>query len=150
MKLKAVSKENLSDKTKHEERVKLGRRSRTKGANFERTVAEKFKKAYDVDLKRTPQSGGFAKKSEKADDFRGDVVPVDKDVELAIHIEAKNTKTWSLPKWFQQAEGDCPKDKKPVVVFHQHNSSKDYIAMSLEDFFELVPKDRVVILKGGK
>lgn len=39
---------------------------------------------------------------------------------------------------------DCPKGKIPVVVFHQHGTSKDYIALSLEDFFKLVPEENVI------
>ena len=34
----------------HEKRQKLGKRSKTKGANYERDVAKKFKKAYDADV----------------------------------------------------------------------------------------------------
>lgn len=131
----------------HEKRKKIGRRSKNKGSSFERETAKKFKVAYDAELVRTPQSGGFAKKSVKADEFRGDIVPADEDIELSLHIECKNAKTWSLPAWFKQAESDCPKGKYPVVVFHQHGTSKDYIAMSLEDFFKLVPKDRVILKK---
>ena len=41
-------------------------------------------------------------------------------------------------------KNDCPKGKVPVVVFHKHSTSKDYIALSLEDFFKLVPKDVVI------
>lgn len=134
----------------HEERQRLGKRSKTKGNNFERATAKKFKSAYEEELVRTPQSGGFAKKSAKADDFRGDIVPADEDIELMLHIECKNAKTWSLPKWFSQAQSDCPKGKIPVVVFHQHNTSNDYIALSLEDFFKLVPKDRVILRKKVK
>ena len=128
----------------HEKRQKIGKRSKTKGANFERDVAKKFKKAYDADLVRTAQSGGFAKKSAKADDFRGDIVPADEDIELSLHIECKCQKTWSLPAWFKQAEEDCPEDRTPIVIFHQHNSSKDYVCVSLEDFFSLVEKSKVV------
>lgn len=140
MKLLATPKAKpaVSDK---ELKSRRGRRSRNKGSNYERDIAKKFKEHYHVDLVRTPQSGGFAKKSAKADEFRGDIVPADKDVRLNLHIECKNAKTWSLPSWLKQAESDCPKHKTPVVIFHQHNSSKDYICMSLTDFFELVPGD---------
>lgn len=151
MKLKKVEKEASNVKSKPPvDRKKLGRRSKVKGSNFERDTAKKFKKAYDEELVRTPQSGGFAKKSTKADDFRGDIVILSDDKELKLHIECKNTKTWSLPKWFEQAKGDCPKDKIPVVIFHQHNTSNDYIALSLEDFFKLVPKDKVILRKVDK
>ena len=148
MGLKVTEKGKESAILEHEKRRKLGKRSKVKGSNYERDVAKKFKKAYDAELVRTPQSGGFAKKSAKADDFRGDIVPADEDIELSLHIEAKCHKTWSLPTWFKQAEEDCPKGKFPVIVFHQHGTSKDYVAMSLEDFFKLVPKDRVILKKG--
>ena len=134
----------VSEKEKHS---RLGRRSRNKGGNYERDVAKKFRESYNAELMRTPLSGGFAKKSEKAEDFRGDIVPVDKNITLHLHIECKNAKSWSLPSWIKQSESDCPKSKIPVVVFHQHGTSKDYIALSLEDFFKLVPKDSVIGLK---
>lgn len=135
MKLKVVKEKVYS---------KRGKRSKNKGSNYERSIAKKFKAKYDEELVRTPQSGGFAKKSTKADDFRGDITLLEEDKELGLHIECKNTQTWSLPKWFQQAESDCPKGKKPVVIFHKHNTSKDYIALSLEDFFDLVDKDKII------
>ena len=66
----------------HEDYVKRGKRSRNKGASFERIIAKKFKEFFGVDLVRTPQSGGFAKKSVKADEFRGDIVSADSSKEL--------------------------------------------------------------------
>lgn len=150
MELKVTDKGKESAILEQEKRKKLGKRSKTKGSNFERDTAKKFKKAYDAELVRTPQSGGFAKKSAKADDFRGDIVPADEDIELSLHIECKNAKTWSLPAWFKQAKEDCPKGKIPVVVFHQHGTSNDYIALSLEDFFKLVPKERVILKRRAK
>lgn len=143
MQLKKVAK-NTEPPKETIDRKKLGKRSKNKGNNFERATAKKFKSAYGEELVRTPQSGGFAKKSAKADDFRGDIVPADEDVELLLHIECKNCKSWSLPAWLEQAENDSPKGKVPVVVFHKHSTSKDYIALSLEDFFKLVPKDVVI------
>lgn len=123
---------------------KTGKRSKRKGASYERTIADKFKKRYGIELKRTPQSGGFAKKSEKADDFRGDITIVDTKQVLKLHIECKNHQKWSLPQWLRQAEEDCPNDRTPIVVFHQPNTSKDYVCLSLEDFMNLVEKDKVV------
>ena len=107
MKLKKIPEE----KTEHEKRVQIGKRSRRKGSNYERTIAKKLKQKLGVDFVRTPQSGGFAKKSVKADVFRGDIVPADDSVECALHFECKDVKTWSLAKWMEQAEADCPKNK---------------------------------------
>lgn len=131
-------------KTKKEEAVKRGKNAKRKGGQYERDIAKKFQKRYGIELKRTPQSGGFAKKSDRADDFRGDITIVDNKQQLKVHIECKNQKSWSLPAWIKQAEEDCPEDRTPIVVFHQHNSSKDYVCLSLEDFFELVEKEKIV------
>jgi hypothetical protein len=145
VKLKVTKTGEQCLKDTKEENRKRGKRSRTKGANFERTIAKKFKAFFGVDLVRTPQSGGFAKKSVKADEFRGDIVSADDTIDLALHIECKNAKTWSLPSWLKQSESDCPKGKKPVVIMHKDGSSQDYITMKLEDFFECVNPDKVIL-----
>lgn len=144
MALKVTPKGAHSLESTKEQRKKIGKRSKAKGSNYERDVAKKFKAHYGEELTRTPQSGGFAKKSSKADEFRGDIVSLDENVELVLHIECKNAKSWSLPAWFTQAESDAPKGRVPCVIFHKHGTSKDYIALSLEDFFKIVPKDMII------
>ena len=144
--MKLAVKKPLKEKPheKDAENVKRGKRSRRKGSCFERDIAKAFAKAYGVELVRTPQSGGFVKNALKAEEFRGDVVPADNGIVLAVHIECKNTQKWNLPAWLKQAEGDCPEGRAPIIVFHQYNSSKDYVCLSLSDFFRLVPKSNVV------
>ena len=142
--LKVTSKGEQNLSQVKEQRKKLGKRSKNKGSSYERDVAKKFKEVYKEELTRTPQSGGFAKKSSKADEFRGDIVSLNEKVNLILHIECKNSKTWSLPSWFLQAESDAPKGKIPCVIFHKHGTSKDYIALSLEDFFKIVPKTSII------
>lgn len=127
------------------DRKKLGKRSRNKGSSFERTIAKRFEEVLGVDFVRTPQSGGFAKNLDKTEGFRGDIVPASKDVNFKLHIECKNTKTWSLPAWLKQAQGDCPKDKIPVVIFHQHGTSNNYITLNLEDFFSIIDDERIIL-----
>ena len=145
MKLKAVDMgKKPKEEIRHEENVRRGKNSKRKGGKYERDIAKKFQNRYGVELKRTPQSGGFAKKSDKADDYRGDITIVDTRETLLVHIECKNQKTWQLKQWLDQAEEDCPKDRKPIVVFHQHNTSKDYVCLSLDDFLKLVERDKVV------
>ena len=143
MKLKATTQgeEKKSLKEKH---IRQGKNAKRKGGQYERDIAKKFQARYGVELKRTPQSGGFAKKSDKADDYRGDITVVDTKQMLLLHCECKNQKQWSLPKWLSQAEEDCPDGRVPIVVFHEHGTSKDYVCLSLEDFTELVPKNKVV------
>lgn len=143
MKLK-VTTAGEEKKAQKEKFVKQGKKAKRKGGNYERDIAKKFQTKYGVELKRTPQSGGFAKKCDKADDYRGDITIVDTKQMLLLHIECKNQKTWSLKQWLEQAEEDCPEGRTPIVIFHQHNSSKDYVCLSLEDFFNLVDKPKVV------
>ena len=131
-------------KKKNLDNVQRGKRAKRKGSSFERTVAKIFGDKYKVELKRTPQSGGFSKKSEKADDYRGDITIVDNTQMLLLHIEVKNQKTWNLKQWLKQSEDDCPEGRTPVVVFHQHDSSNNYVCLKLEDFLELVPRNKVV------
>lgn len=144
MALKVTQKGEENLECVKEQRKKIGKRSKAKGGNYERDVAKKFKAQYDEELTRTPQSGGFAKKSTKANEFRGDIVVLDEKVDFKLHIECKNAKTWSLPAWLNQAESDCPKGKVPCVVFHKHGTSKDYVTLSLEDFFKIVPKEMIM------
>ena len=128
-----------------EQRSRLGRRSRNKGSSYERIIARKFKEKYNAELMRTPQSGGFAKNNARAGDFRGDIVPVDDTIDLRLHIEAKNQKNWSLPSWLKQAEEDCPEGKIPCIIFHKHGTSQEYVTLSLDDFFDIVPRDSIII-----
>lgn len=128
--------------------ARRGRGARNKGANYERKIAEKFKERYDIELRRTPQSGGFAYDSKRADEFRGDILPVESNVDMKLHIECKNQKTWQLRSWLEQAESDCPEGKIPMVVMHKPNTSKEYVVLDLEDFFKLVDKNKIFNIKG--
>lgn len=143
MKLK-VTNTGEEKKNQKEKLVRQGKNAKRKGGQYERNIAKKFEAKYGAELKRTPQSGGFAKKSDKADDYRGDITIVDTKQVLLLHIECKNQKQWSLPKWLKQAEEDCPEGRTPIIIFHQHNSSKDYVCLSLDDFFNLVEKPKVI------
>ncbi|MFI3211566.1 MAG: hypothetical protein R3Y64_11035 [Peptostreptococcaceae bacterium] len=145
--------ENLKELEEQLEKSKRGKGAKLKGASYERTVAKIFKKYLGIDLARTPQSGGFAKKSEKAEEFRGDIVNLDNTKEFKLHIECKNQKTLKIKDWFKQALEDCPLSKIPCIVFHQQllnkegkrvQESEDFITMRLEDFLELVDKDIIV------
>lgn len=147
----------LTELTKKLEQSKRGSGSKRKGATFERKIAKLFKECFNIDLVRTPQSGGFAKKSNKADSFRGDITTVDKNVKFRLHIECKDQKTWKLRDWLNQAEEDCPKGSIPTVIFHKGqvikegkviDKSGDYIALRLEDFLSLVHKEDIISERG--
>lgn len=132
---------------------KKGKGAKVKGASYERVIAKIFKKILGIDLVRTPQSGGFAKKSTKADEFRGDITSLDDSINFKLHIECKNHKTWKLRDWFKQSQEDCPKGKIPCVVFHQAQENKDgkrvseseeYVALKLEDFLKIVDRNQII------
>ena len=137
MKLKATT-AGEEKKNQKEKLVRQGKNAKRKGGQYERDIAKRFQARYGVELKRTPQSGGFAKKSEKADDYRGDITIVDTKQMLLLHIECKAHKTLSLPKWITQAESDCPNGRTPVVIFHQHGTSNDFVCVSKDDFWNLI------------
>lgn len=142
MKLKKTEK---GQQAKHEVLSKQGRNSKRKGGQYERNIAKKFQDKYKVELKRTPQSGGFAKKSEKADDYRGDITIVDTKQMLLLHIECKAHKTLAMPKWLKQAENDCPVGRTPVVIHHEHGTSNDYITLSYLKFMGMIKKSQDTI-----
>lgn len=146
--------QNLKDQL---EKSKRGKGAKVKGASYERTIAKIFKKYLNIDLVRTPQSGGFAKKSTKADEFRGDITSLDDSIVFKLHIECKNHKTWKLKDWLKQAKEDCPKGRIPCIVFHQSQENKngkrvceseDLITMNLEDFLQIVNAEKIIVNKG--
>lgn len=145
----------LVKKIKNLEAKKRGKRSKNKGATYERKLANYFKEKLGITLTRTPQSGGFAKRCNKSDEFKGDIVCLEDNVDFMLHIEAKNQKSLSIRKWLNQAEEDCTKDKIPVVVYYmgeiknKDNTVKekkkgDYITLKLDDFMEIVDIDKIV------
>lgn len=148
--------ETLNDLRQQLSQSKKGKSAKVKGASYERTIAKLFKKYLGIELTRTPQSGGFAKKSTKADDFRGDIVCLDEKIEFHLHCECKNQKTWKLKDWFKQASSDCPNGKIPCVLFHQTQEikdgkevtkAKDFIMISTEDFLSLVDPNKIISKK---
>ncbi len=117
---------------------KRGAGSKRKGATYERKIAKIFRDVFGIELSRTPQSGGFAKKSTKADAFRGDITCLDDTVDFKLHLEAKCQSTIRLREWIKQAEDDCPDGNIPVVIFHLQGTSKEVISLRYSDFCSLV------------
>lgn len=134
------------------DKSKRGKSAKVKGSSYENNVAKKFKQAFGFELTRTPLSGGFAKHSKRGDDFKGDIVCLNDDVDFILHVECKNQKTWSLKSWLKQAKEDCSANKIPAVIFHQNRETSegkvsqtndDYITLRLEDFFALVKPEKL-------
>jgi len=114
-----------------------GRKSRDKGARFERDIAKKLTEASGKTWRRTPLSGGWAKEK-----VSGDLVCTESEAMLSF--ELKNQESWtfdSLPEsqepfatWWKQAEDAANQykpPKLPAVIFTK-NRRGIYIMYSLE------------------
>lgn len=134
---------------------KRGKSSKVKGASYERKVAKAFKDKLGVELVRTPLSGGF-QKSAKDNQLKGDISNIDSKVDFNLHVECKDHASWSVPKWIEQSESDCPEGKVPIVVMHRRQKNKDgqrvqengdYVVMDLFDFLEIVNYNKIIKTK---
>lgn len=150
----------LRRRIKDQQNVERGKRNKRKGASFENDVAKILSKYFGIELKRTPQSGGFAKarKVKILDMFLGDIVPITEGINFLLHIECKNQAKSSFNQWFKQASEDCATDKIPVVVWHRQQikesgvdkdkvieQSENFVFLTLRDFCNLVDPQKVVI-----
>jgi len=114
----------------------MGKTSRNKGNAFERKIVKMFSDAYDVKLRRTPLSGGWAQDYSGA---AGDVVCVEDGAEFPYCIECKCSEGWRLESlftdnhawfdnWWQQMLDECPEGKVPLLVFSR-NRTPTFVAL---------------------
>lgn len=114
--------------------------SRAKGQRKEREIVKVFAEWWGSDFFRTPGSGAFATRGFTGADisFAGDVVT--KDPTFPFCIEVKNCEGWHLEQlftsplcdlyaWWDQAVGECPEDKIPLLVFTR-NHQPSFIILS--------------------
>lgn len=100
--------------------------SRDKGARYERHIAQVLRE-HGYEAERGQQHAG------------GKDSPDVKHNMTGIHIEAKAVEHLNLWNALAQSERDAGADEIPVVVF-KRNRSKDYIALSFENFLKLFGK----------
>lgn len=133
-----------------------GKSSRRKGASYENVIAKKFGEAHNVKLVRTPMSGGFQKQSD-SEDFRGDLNSIEPNKNFKLHLECKNHKAWSMGKWWNQAEEDCPPGRFPMLVVHRGQvneegkrvqTAEDFVMLKLDDFLHIVDAEKIIEIKG--
>ena len=111
----------------------MGKTSRRKGSSYERVVARILQSIWSEEFRRTPMSGGWAKKK-----ITGDIVSVDRTTNnFPFSIECKNRKTLSIPAWLKQAIEDCPLIKIPLLFFHLPRDSEEYVCLRGKDFCHL-------------
>lgn len=105
----------------------MGKKSRDKGARFERTLASKFREYGYDNARRTAQYCG---KTGDASDVVG--LP-------GIHVEAKHQEKMQLYPWMAQAKRDAEASGKKVLpaVFHKKNNAEILVTMTLDDWINL-------------
>lgn len=106
-----------------EERSKSGKKSRNKGANFERLIANQVSNWWGQKFRRTPLSGGWGEEV-----ARGDLVCAEKETNFPFAIECKNDNSFSLNqllktpttgpvvKWWGQAVDQSEEETKPYQL----------------------------------
>lgn len=112
----------------------MGKTSRRKGASYERIVAQLLKSFWNEEFRRTPLSGGWAKKT-----ITGDIIPVDRNRDnFPFSIECKNRKSVSIPAWLAQTKADCPATKLPLLIFHLPRDTEEYVCLKASDFCYMI------------
>lgn len=101
---------------------------RQKGKRGELEVVKILNKKFNTGVRRTPNSGGLS--------IKGDIIDIDpRSILSEFHFEIKNCKRIVMPKWKDQAEGDCPRCKTPLVVYKRKGWQVD---LPLEDFLNVL------------
>lgn len=146
---------------KDPKKVKAGKKAKTKGANFERTLVKNFQdwwcKTYpDAQFARTPRSGG----SELADGWSlaGDIAC--NDPKFPFHIEAKNQEAWDLEQvvqqkgivldqWWKQCTKESKKSYIPLLVFTRNYKPTFFMTLNtstLESIFTSLEKSPISMI----
>ena len=95
----------------------MGLNANKKGKRFELQVAKYLSNMFNSKISRTPNSGGLSE----------------------FNWECKNQEKLNIWKALEQSANDCigSHTKKPLVVFTK-NFEKDYCALRLEDFVQIL------------
>ena len=100
-----------------------------KGKRFELQVAKYLSKEFNSEIRRTPNSGGLS--------IKGDIMAT-QGILSEFNQECKNQEKLNIWKALEQSANDCiGSHKQPLVVFTK-NFEKDYCALRLEDFVQLL------------
>ncbi len=106
-----------------------GRASKVKGNNYERKIANILSKAFDTKVYRVPCSGALPGWAGDLRDLTG---------VLKNYVwECKNQQKLSIWAALKQSELEATGGRVPVVVFTK-NHEKDYVAMQLKDFINIL------------
>jgi hypothetical protein len=123
-----------------------------KGSNYERKIAKILKAAWNIELVKTPISGGWGKMKTS-----GDITAEDRN--FPFSIECKKQEGWSfeqlfkspekceLNKWWSQALDQGYKDDKIPLLIFSRNFQPNYIRFRMED--ELITEFAEVCISDG-
>lgn len=104
----------------------MAKKSKEKGARFERTLARKFREYGYNDARRTAQYCG---NTGDASDVVG--LPF-------LHIEAKHQETMRLYEWMAQAKRDAAAGGNNLpAVFHKKNNAEILVTMEFDSFMQI-------------
>ena len=101
-----------------------------KGKRFELKVAKYLSREFNnIKISRTPNSGGLS--------LKGDIMAT-QGILSEFNWECKNQEKLNIWKALEQSANECiGSHKQPLVVFTK-NFEKDYCALRLEDFVQLL------------
>jgi Holliday junction resolvase len=103
--------------------------SQKKGKRFELQVAKYLSKEFETSIRRTPNSGGLS--------IKGDIMAT-QGILSEFNWECKNQEKLNIWKALEQSRNDCiGSHKEPLVVFTK-NFEKDYVALELKDFVQIL------------
>ena len=107
----------------------MGLNSQKKGKRFELQVAKYLSKEFETSIRRTPNSGGLS--------IKGDIMAT-QGILSEFNWECKNQEKLNIWKALEQSRNDCiGSHKEPLVVFTK-NFEKDYVALELKDFVQIL------------
>lgn len=126
--------------TKDPNRVASGKKSKNKGATFERKVAKILQEYWSqvspgCSFRRTPGSGGWARSGGNLDKFgsAGDCVCDDTTFPWCLEMKhyasydvekLLNGKNATIMQWWDQADGETPEGKSPLLIMKRNGSEE--------------------------
>ena len=107
----------------------MGLNSQKKGKRFELQVAKYLSREFETEIRRTPNSGGLS--------LKGDIMAT-QGILSEFNWECKNQEKLNIWKALEQSANDCIGSHKQPLVVCTKNFKKDYCALRLEDFVQLL------------